>query len=43
MDDPMTGFGWNFYLFFIVAAVWVAAYFLWARRANRRSRGNKDR
>ena len=30
------GFGWNFYGFFVAAAVWVAAYFLWAYCANRR-------
>ena len=24
------GFGWSFYGFFLVAVVWIAAYFLWA-------------
>jgi hypothetical protein len=24
------GFGWSFYGFFIAAAVWMAAYFIWA-------------
>ena len=32
----MTGFGWSFYGFFLVAALWVAAYFAWARWANRK-------
>ena len=31
----MTGFGWSFYGFFLVAALWVAAYFLWAWRKNK--------
>ena len=31
----MTGFGWSFYGFFVVAALWVAAYFAWAWRASR--------
>jgi len=26
------GFGWNFYGFFIFCFVWIAGYFLWARR-----------
>ena len=34
----MTGLGWNFWGFFLVAAVWCAAYFVWALRANRRDR-----
>ena len=29
------GFGWSFYGFFIAAAVWVAAYLVWAARAGR--------
>lgn len=32
------GFGWNFYGFLLYSALWVAAYFLWARRVNRRER-----
>ncbi len=31
------GFGWSFYGFFIVAALAVVAYFLWARFVNSRS------
>jgi hypothetical protein len=27
----VSGFGWNFYGFFLFAAAWVAAYFAWAR------------
>lgn len=27
------GFGWSFYGFFALAALWVTAYFLWALRA----------
>jgi membrane protein implicated in regulation of membrane protease activity len=32
----MTGFGWNFYGFFLFAAGWIAAYFAWARWMERR-------
>lgn len=32
------GFGWSFYGFFLAAAAWLAAYFLWAVRAARRDR-----
>jgi hypothetical protein len=28
----MNGFGWSFYGFFIAAAAWIAAYFVWAAR-----------
>lgn len=31
-----SGFGWNFYGFFVFAVVWIAAYFAWARWMNRR-------
>jgi len=31
----MTGFGWSFYGFFLFAALWIAAYFVWARRKNK--------
>jgi hypothetical protein len=34
----MNGFGWSFYGFFLAAAAWLAAYFLWARREARRDR-----
>jgi hypothetical protein len=30
------GFGWNFYGFFLYAALWVGLYFLLARFLNRR-------
>ena len=32
------GFGWGFYGFFVAAVVWIALYFLWAWRADRRDR-----
>lgn len=32
------GFGWSFYGFFVAATVWLAFYFLWARRQARRDR-----
>jgi hypothetical protein len=34
----MTGFGWNFYGFFIGALVWLAGYFLWAWAVGRGDR-----
>jgi hypothetical protein len=39
------GFGWSFYGFFVLAAVWLATYFLWAARAAARDRNklNRDR
>lgn len=30
----VTGFGLNFYGFFVVALLWVIAYFFWASRKN---------
>lgn len=33
----MTGFGWNFYGFFLFAIAWVALYFMWARWMARRA------
>jgi len=39
----MTGFGWSFYGFFLVAALWIAAYFAWAWWANRRPAPNGRR
>jgi hypothetical protein len=32
------GFGWSFYGFFIVAAVWLLLYFVWAMAADARER-----
>jgi hypothetical protein len=32
------GFGWSFYGFFLAAAAWLAAYFLWAAHEARRDR-----
>jgi hypothetical protein len=29
------GFGWSFYGFFVLAVLWLAAYFAWAARAAR--------
>ena len=34
----MNGFGWNFYGFFVAAALWLGAYFVWARFASARDR-----
>lgn len=33
------GFGWSFYGFFVIAALWCLLYFAWAVWANRRERG----
>lgn len=32
------GFGWSFYGFFIVAALWIAAYFAWVLVMDARER-----
>ena len=37
----MNGFGWNFYAFFLGAAIWVACYLLWAWRVNTRDQRTK--
>jgi hypothetical protein len=37
------GFGLSFYGFFVVAALWVVAYFLWAFRAAARDRQRQSR
>jgi hypothetical protein len=37
------GFGWSFYGFFIVAAIWMALYFVAAWRAAARGRARGDR
>ncbi len=34
----MTGFGWNFYGFFVAVAVWLALYFTWSFWAAARDR-----
>lgn len=36
------GFGWNFYGFFLVAALWVLTYFVWARWQNRKEMQRRD-
>jgi hypothetical protein len=36
------GFGWNFYGFFIAAAVWIVCYFVWALAVDARER-RRDR
>lgn len=36
------GFGWNFYGFFLVAAVWVLAYYVWAHWQNREETRDAD-
>lgn len=33
------GFGWNFWGFFVLAAGWCVAYFVWAVRRNRSDDG----
>lgn len=33
-----SGLGWNFWGFFVVAALWCGGYFAWALWANRRDR-----
>lgn len=35
--------GWSFYGFFIAAAAWLLAYFVWAFRAAARDRQADDR
>jgi hypothetical protein len=37
----MNGFGWNFYGFFIAAAIWLSCYFAWAWFAAARDRRDK--
>ena len=37
----MRGFGWSFYGFFVLAVLWLAAYFAWAVRAAARDRENR--
>jgi hypothetical protein len=37
------GFGWNFYGFFVLAALWMVSYFAWALRAGARDRTRNDR
>jgi hypothetical protein len=32
------GFGWSFYGFFVLAVLWLGAYFAWAVRAAGRDR-----
>lgn len=39
----MSGFGWNFYGFFVAAAVWIAVYFAWARWMEGRDGTNGER
>lgn len=40
----MSGFTWSFYGFFLVAALWMVAYFVWAWRAAARDSGaRRDR
>ena len=34
----MIGYGWSFYGFFLLAALWMAAYFAWSFRAAARER-----
>lgn len=36
------GFGWNFYAFFVYAALWLSGFFIWAFRANRRERRKSE-
>jgi hypothetical protein len=32
------GFGWNFYGYFVYAAIWIVGYFILAAHLNRRDR-----
>ena len=41
--DTNTGFGWSFYGFFVVAAVWMVLYFAGAWRAAARDRDSRNR
>ena len=36
--QPVSGFGWNFYGFFVYAALWAGLYFVLVRYLNRRDR-----
>jgi hypothetical protein len=35
------GFGWSFYGFFVVAALWLLLYFVWTVAADARERGRE--
>jgi hypothetical protein len=37
------GFGFSFYGFFALAAIWMVAYFVWTRQAAARDRGRNGR
>jgi len=37
------GFGWSFYGFFLVAVLWITAYFVWAVAADTRDRRGSRR
>jgi len=39
----VSGFGWNFYGFFVFAAAWLAGYFAWAAWMARREAGREPR
>jgi hypothetical protein len=39
----MSGFGWNFYAYFVVAVAWVMVYFCWARWMTERERKIAER
>jgi hypothetical protein len=39
----MSGFGWNFYGFFLFAAVWLVFYFFWARWMTKHEREIAER
>jgi membrane protein implicated in regulation of membrane protease activity len=39
----MSGFGWNFYGFFVFAAVWLVVYFSWARWMTKHERKASER
>ncbi len=36
--SEIIGFGWNFYGFFLFAALWVCAYFLWIFYINKKEK-----
>ncbi len=39
----MSGFGLNFYGFFVFAALWICVYSVWVARVNKRERSREAR
>jgi hypothetical protein len=42
-ENGITGFGWSFYGFFVLAVIWLAVYFVWAASAAARDRDEERR